>query len=120
MKQYRTACAVFVHAVGAAAIGAYLLFLVPKSITYWGRFFEGGGGFPKVFLFVIKASVFFQHFGIFIIPIVVVMLWLDGLMHSRLLNSKHPTAATFWASGVTIFLFAALFFVAWAMSTPLR
>ena len=118
MKQYRTACAVFVRAVGAAAIGAYLLFSVSKSANFWGQFLEGGGGFPKVFLFVVRASYFFQHNAIFILPVVVILLWLDGRIHSRLLNCKHPSAATFWASGVTIFLFAALFFVAWATSTP--
>jgi hypothetical protein len=119
MKEYRTACAVFIHAVGAAALGVDLLVLVPK----WARFcdrFTWNIEVPKPFLFVASVSVYLQRFVVVVIPVVVFLLWLDGIIHSRLLNCKGQAVATIWANGVTVFLFASLIFIAWAMATPIK
>jgi hypothetical protein len=112
MKQYQTAYAVVVHAVGAAALGICLWVLVPKWFhNTWGM------EVPKPLVFVAGASNILRNFGFVAVPIA---LWLDTRIYSGLLRRKGEFAGMLWADGVTVFLFAALLFVVWAMSTPLR
>jgi hypothetical protein len=98
-------------------VGIYLLVLIPKWTVFWSQFLEGLP-FPKALIFVLSLSNIVKNFAVIIIPGVLAMLWLDGLIHARLLESRFQGAATLWASGVTVMLFAVLVFLAWGLSSP--
>jgi hypothetical protein len=115
MRQYRTACTVFVHTAGIAFLSIDLLVLVPKWFhSTWGM------AVPKALIFVANASNILRNFGFVAIPAVLFLLWLDARIYSGLLRRKGELSAVLWAGGVTALLFASLGFVDWAMSTPLR
>ncbi len=116
---YLTACAVFVHAIGGAAVGFVLLVLVPKCISFWSQF-VGGVELPKVFYFVADVALVLRRTWPFAITVALGLLWLDGRIHSGLIHRKGAIAGALWAGAGAVFLFAALIVAMWAMLSPLK
>jgi hypothetical protein len=98
MRQYQTACAVFVHAAGTALLGIDLLVVVPKWLEFWSHM-TWGMEVPRPLIFIASASNILRNFKFVAIPVILFLLLLDARIYSGLLHRKGEFAAALWADG---------------------
>jgi hypothetical protein len=106
------------HAVLVGALLVALVWLVPRFYLQYADSLGMLGGFPQEFLLALNISYFCRANLVFIVPAVVLLLWLDGKFYHLLLKRVGRAASSAWSIIATTILVAVLLWNLHALSSP--
>jgi hypothetical protein len=105
------------HGILFAIILYTEIWIAPLFLRVLEQMLEGRP-FPAAVYRAENVSIFFQHDAIFIVPIAVMMLWLDTMIFKWLLRQMGRGFAIGWSLCVALLLAGTAIFLLYDLTTP--
>jgi hypothetical protein len=105
------------HGILFAVICYTEIWIAPLFLQVLGQMLEGRP-FPAAVFRAENVSIFFQHNAIFIVPIAMIMLWLDTMVFKLLLRRLGRGFTIGWSLCVALLLAGTAIFLLYDLTTP--